>query len=107
MIDLDKKHLNTVIRILNEKAPDCEVRAFGSRVEGTAKKYSDLDLLLKGEDRLSWGEIESLKDAFSESDLPILVDVVDWHAIGDEFREIAEKRSEVLPGRGRGVASTE
>ncbi len=99
MIDLDRKYLEEVIAILEKQVPDCEVRAFGSRVNGTARKHSDLDLMLNGEERLDWRRIESLKDVFSESDLPIMVDVIDRHAIGDAFREIAERDSEVVKPR--------
>lgn len=99
MIDLDRKHFETVIEILEEKVPDCEVHAFGSRVNGAAHKYSDLDLVLKGHERLDWRRIESLKDALSESDLPIMVDVIDWHLIDDDFRAIVERGSEILKPR--------
>ena len=44
MIDLSPQHLQTVRAILGQHVPNCEVRAFGSRVSGAAKSYSDLDL---------------------------------------------------------------
>lgn len=87
MIDLNPRHLATVERILAEHAPGLEVRAFGSRATWTAKEYSDLDLALVGQSRLDTATIWRLKEAFSESDLPIRVDVLDWHAISDKFRE--------------------
>lgn len=96
MIDLDPAVLKEVRGILRDHVPDCEVRIFGSRVNGTAETYSDLDLILVGANRLSSGTLARLKEAFALSDLPILVDVLDWAAISDEFREIIEKRYEVL-----------
>ena len=48
MIDLDPKYLETVQHILTEHAPECEVRAYGSRVKWTAKDYCDLDLAIIG-----------------------------------------------------------
>ena len=77
MIDLEEKYLVEIKRILAENMPDCEVRAFGSRVEGKAKKFSDLDLALVGSEKIDWRKIESLKDAFSSSDIPIIVDLID------------------------------
>jgi predicted nucleotidyltransferase len=99
MIDIDEKYLAQIRRILGEHVPDCEVRAFGSRIEGKAKKFSDLDLALVGGEKLSWRRIESLKDAFSSSDIPIIVDVIDWHAISDEFRAVIENNYEVIQER--------
>ena len=94
MIDLDKKHLETVARILAEQTPECEAWAFGSRVEGTAKKYSDLDLAVFG--RFDAKKLEELRLAFSESDLPMTVDVVDFNAVSENFKEIIRRRHEVI-----------
>jgi predicted nucleotidyltransferase len=99
MIDLDEKYLDEIRWILTGKVPDCEVRAFGSRLEGKAKKFSDLDLVLVGGEKLNWRRIESLKDAFSSSDIPIIVDVIDWHAISDEFRAIIENNYEIIQNK--------
>ena len=86
MIDLNPHHLETVRRILAEHVPACEVRAFGSRATWTAKDYSDLDLAVVGAGSLHRGALGRLKDAFEDSDLPIRVDVLDWHAISESFR---------------------
>ena len=96
MIDLGEKHLKTILAILNEHAPECEVWAFGSRINGSARKFSDLDLVLVGEQPIDWKRIEALKDALSESDLPIMVDVLDWHTISESFRSIILNNYEVL-----------
>lgn len=90
-LDLEPKYLSLIQFILQQYVPECEVRAFGSRVRGKAEKYSDLDLVLVGTSQLAPRRIEELKDAFSASNLPISVDIIDWHAISDNFRkEIAK-----------------
>jgi predicted nucleotidyltransferase len=96
MIDIQEQDLAEVQRILREHVPDCEVRAFGSRIEGKAKKYSDLDLALVGKEKMDWKKLELLKDALAASNLTITVDVVDWYAISDEFRAIIEKHYEII-----------
>ena len=96
MIDLDVTHLWEVKRILAAHVPEVEVRAFGSRINRKALKYSDLDLALIGKETLDWRRIEALKDAFSESNLPIMVDALDWHAISPEFQKVIEKGYEVV-----------
>jgi len=107
MIDLNPNHLETVERILAEQVPDCEVRAFGSRVTWTAKDYSDLDLAIVGARALDADSLRRLKEAFEESDLPFRVDVLDWHGISDRFRKVIEKKYEVLQKgkqKSRGMA---
>jgi len=99
MIDIEEKYLAEILRILDKLAPDCEIRAFGSRIEGRPAKYSDLDIALAGEEKIDWRRIEALKDAFSASDLPFTVDCIDWHAITDEFRAVVEKKYVVIRGK--------
>ena len=87
MLDISPEHLQTVKTILSDFVPDCEIRAFGSRCNGTAKKYSDLDLCICGSEKLDWQLLANLKDALMESDLPFRVDVLDYHAMPVHFRE--------------------
>ena len=95
-IDLNPNHLETVKAILAEHVPECEVRAFGSRAMWTAKDHSDLDLAVSGEGPLDWRTLGRLKEAFEESDLPMRVDVLDWHAISESFQEVVERDYEVV-----------
>ena len=96
MIDLRSDHLEVVKRILAEHVPECEVRTFGSRVTGTAKDYSDLDLTIVGKERIDRRRMGRLREAFAESDLPFRVEVQDWHTISKSFQEIIEKQYEVV-----------
>jgi hypothetical protein len=61
---------------------------FGSRADGRARRYSDLDLAIYAGRRLTLDEVARLTEAFSDSDLPYRVDVVDWHDIDDRWRQI-------------------
>lgn len=87
-IDINPTHLETIQHILDEHVPNCEVRAFGSRVKWTARDYSDLDLVIADGQPLGWRTLSRLETALKESDLPFKVDVLDWHDISDNFREI-------------------
>ena len=90
-VDLNPNYLETVMRILAEHVPECEVRAFGSRATWTAKDYSDLDMAIVGEGSLDRRTLGRLKEAFEESSLPMRVDVLDWHATSKSFREVIER----------------
>jgi len=96
MIDLSPRHLQTVRAILGQHVPNCEVRAFGSRVSGPAKNYSDLDLAVVALTKLNPETLRHLKEAFEESDLPFRVDVLDWHETSPEFQKVIEKAYDVI-----------
>ena len=87
--------------ILSKHLPDYEIWAFGSRVTGKAKPYSDLDLAVVSNTPLSLNVSASLADDFSESDLPWRVDVVDYATTSMEFRKIIEKQKVVLQKAGQ------
>ncbi|MDA8429782.1 MAG: nucleotidyltransferase domain-containing protein [Geobacteraceae bacterium] len=72
---------------------------FGSRVPGTSKPFSDLDLAVIGKTQLDFRQLAALNDAFAESNLPFRVDVVDWAASGEAFRGILEEALEVVVDR--------
>lgn len=96
MIDLAPDQLAIVRRLLAAHAPECEVRAFGSRVTGNAKPYSDLDIVLLGPAHLTLGRLAALREAFQECELAVRVDVIDWHAISQNFRDIIAAKFETL-----------
>ena len=92
-IDITPEERAIVLRILNEIVPDREVRAFGSRVTGKAKPFSDLDLAIMGDEPLPLETRAQLEEAFAESELPWKVDVMDWAQADTEFRLYIHKKS--------------
>ncbi len=86
MIDLSADQLARVREIIQQHVHNGEVFAFGSRVGGRAKKFSDLDLMIKATGDLPWRTLANLRESFEASDLPITVDVVDWNACSEQFR---------------------
>ncbi|MBU1367085.1 MAG: nucleotidyltransferase domain-containing protein [Candidatus Omnitrophica bacterium] len=96
MIDVAPRYLKMILRILKKHIPNYEVRAFGSRVKGTVKKYSDLDLAIVEKTKLPKKILHLLREEFQESDLPFRVEIMDWQAISDEFRKIIETQYEII-----------
>jgi len=96
MIDISPADEMIVNAILKKHVAKCEVRAFGSRHKWTAKSYSDLDLAIVGKAKLDKSVIYALQEAFEESELSFRVDVLDWYAISDEFRQIIEQGYTVI-----------
>ncbi len=86
MIQLSNKHLEIVKNILRDQLVSQAVYVFGSRAKESAKTFSDLDLCIDGES-LSYSQVSALKEAFSESDLPYFVDIIEKNKISDSFYE--------------------
>lgn len=95
-LDVRPDHLAMVQTILRRNVPDREVWAFGSRVTGKAKPTSDLDLCITGASPLPYETSARLRQDFSESDIPYLVDVVDWATCSASFRSIIEQDKVVV-----------
>jgi uncharacterized protein len=88
-IDLPADHRRLVLNILRANVPEsAKAWVFGSRATGRARRYSDLDMAIDAGRRLSLDEIARLREAFSDSDLPYKVDLVDWHDVDDRWRQI-------------------
>jgi predicted nucleotidyltransferase len=96
MLDLSPRELAIVRDILRRHVPALAVRAFGSRVKGTARRYSDLDLAVIAATPLPLSVRGALQEDFSESDLPFRVDVLDWATTNQAFRRIIEKDSVIV-----------
>jgi type I restriction enzyme S subunit len=95
-LDMLPEHFAIVRAILYTHVPNHEVWAFGSRVTGSAKEFSDLDLVVIGEKPLALGVHASLVDDFSESDLPYKVDVIDWATTDAVFRQKIQRNCIVV-----------
>lgn len=95
-LDLEDRDVRTIRRILEEHVPDLAVRAFGSRVKGTARRTSDLDLVLMTETPLDLMRMAELREAFTESDLPFKVDLLDLATTSERFRQLVEPESVLL-----------
>lgn len=91
-LDVSAEYLAIVQQLLRHWLPSYEVWAFGSRVKGAAKPYSDLDLVIMSQQPLSLALMTSLHEAFSESDLPWKVDIVDWAITSPEFRAVIDQQ---------------
>jgi predicted nucleotidyltransferase len=70
-----------------------KIWAYGSRVNGQAHDASDLDLVLitKNEKPVPIDQFIAFKETIIESNIPILVQVVDWYRIPENFQKNIEK----------------
>lgn len=82
--DQDKQRF---LAILAKHLPDVTVWAYGSRVNGDAHDASDLDIVLRTSDlsAISVSALANLREALSESNIPILIDIRDWARLPEAF----------------------
>ncbi len=77
MLDLAPEWQTELKQILARHIPNRAVWAFGSRVTGRARRWSDLDLLVWGDAPLDISTAAQLRNDLSESNLPIKIDLAD------------------------------
>jgi predicted nucleotidyltransferase len=87
-LQLSEEELQIVHSILQSLVSDREVWVFGSRATAKHKPYSDLDLVVMGEEALPLATTADLREAFSNSDLKFKVDLVVWSELTENFKKI-------------------
>lgn len=97
-LDLRPEWLEEVQRLIAVHLPEAEVVAYGSRVNGNSHDGSDLDLIARNpnDPTKPLAGVPALREAFSESNLPILIDLLDWARIPESFRREIDSSSTVV-----------
>ena len=98
MLDLEPDYIETLQKIFATHLPGMIVWAYGSRVDNKSHEGSDLDLVVINPHGGNVPEenLFALRDALQESNLPILVDVLDWARIPASFQNEIKKSYLVL-----------
>lgn len=87
-LDLPRKCLAELFDIIQAHAPQMEVLLYGSRISGRAHAASDLDLVIRNPRAPDepFPGLGALREAITESTIPILVDIHDWALLPAAFR---------------------
>lgn len=96
MLSITNEEMKIILNILKSYAKDCEVLVFGSRLKGTNKPFSDLDLAFICNEKLDLKKRSKLKLKFEESNLPYRVDIVDYNRVSEEFKKIIDDENEKI-----------
>ena len=104
VIHITEEQREMLLALLSQYIPGTAVWAYGSRVKGTARTHSDLDLVAftTPEQRPL---VSELRDALAESNLPFLVDLHVWEEVPVSFQEIIRAEHVVLVRGATGLAS--
>lgn len=68
---------------------DIKVFIFGSRATGTNRQWSDADIGIMGNQKISGSKLVEIESELSESDIPYLIDVVDFQSVTPDFAKVA------------------
>lgn len=90
---INKSVKKFVIDTIHHYLPKAVIFAFGSRIRGTALKYSDLDLAVLDEKPIDLLTLSTVREVFSNSNLPMRIDIVDLNTVSEEFKKIIETTS--------------
>lgn len=88
---VNKKEESIIKNILAPYQEDYDFYYYGSRVKGNFEKASDLDVLIKGSEKMPYNKLETLKVLFDQSDLPYIVNFLDYYSIEEKFYNIILK----------------
>ncbi len=95
MIYMEERYLKIVKEIL-AKYP-YNFYAFGSRVKGNSRKFSDLDICFM--ENIPWNIWAHIDEDFEESDLPFKVDVIDFNRCSENFQNLIRKDLELISSK--------
>ena len=83
----EKEIKKIIFRFLNPK--EYQIFIFGSRATRKAKKFSDYDIGIFGKKSVSFETLGLIDEAFENSDLPYIINVVDFSMVSSKFRKVA------------------
>lgn len=86
VLDITDAQRGILRDLLDEYLSGITVWAYGSRVKGTARPASDLDLVVFASPD-KWASVSALREAFEESNLPFRVDLFVWDDVPVEFQD--------------------
>ncbi len=95
-LDLPSEWREQILGILAAICPELEVWCHGSRVQGRARKWSDLDVVMVSDHAIHPARLNDLREAFALSDVPIRIDVADLHTLPTTLQRAIQDEHVVL-----------
>jgi len=87
---ITKDEEEIIFKILSPYFEKYDFYFYGSRCRTDFRPLSDLDILVKGAHPLDLDDLDFIKSAFDESNLPYIVNITDYHSITPEFYKSIE-----------------
>ncbi|MEY8715428.1 nucleotidyltransferase family protein [Francisella philomiragia] len=93
------KDKQTIENIANDTfSTPCQIIAYGSRVDGSAHDASDLDIVIRAKSGyvVDSREFMDFKNKVQDSNIPIIVQILNWQNIPEDFKSNILKNHCVL-----------
>ncbi|WP_446831660.1 restriction endonuclease subunit S [Candidatus Foliamicus sp.] len=94
-IDITPEQQQALLALLRRHLPDTEAWVYGSRVRGTARPSSDLDMVVFATPEQK-PQVSNLREAYEESNLPFRVDLFVWDEVPDPFKQEIKRKHAAL-----------
>ncbi len=89
---LSNEEISDIVKSIHLHLPKSRIFAFGSRITGIYRKYSDLDIALDSGSPIDLAILSKIKERLSHSNLPIFVDIVDYRSVSRDFKSIIDRQ---------------
>ena len=66
-----------------------KIFVYGSRATGKARKWSDYDIGVVEKEEVPYPILAKVSEELENSNIPVNVDVVDFHHVSDRFKKLA------------------
>jgi uncharacterized protein len=86
-IALLQSEINLIKTTVQKYLPESKVIIFGSRVLGTAKKFSDIDIAISNETKIKLEDLLNIKQEISDN-CEYLIDLIDTKSVSNNFLEV-------------------
>lgn len=83
-MNLEPEFISLIKNCVKKNSPQAKIFIFGSRVKETNRKFSDIDIAIKGE-KITSQTLAKIRFELEESALPYKVDVVDFDEIDEQI----------------------
>jgi predicted nucleotidyltransferase len=87
MTTLVEKYKDQLIALIRQHVPRGRIYLFGSRATGKAQSGSDIDIALDAGTCIPRDNILALLTALDETIIPVHIDIIDMHMVGNEMKE--------------------
>lgn len=87
----DQKVYQTIRNTVRQYLPNSTYHLFifGSRAQGTYRKYSDFDVAIDGPEKVPSHTMGKIRSELEDTDVPYVIDLVDLNQTSDGFKKSA------------------